>query len=725
MNAEINSEIQYLKSVGPKRAEAFNSIGIFTIRDLLFFFPAKYLDRTNILTALKVLQVARNGYEGEVTIIAEVMEKSNFRYGRKQILKVIFKDDTGIFECVWFQGIKYFQNLFNTGEVYALSSKPVITKYGHLQFVHPDFDKLTQTESSDFLHTGRIIPFYSIPKGLRSRKIGDLSLRRIINVAVESYANSLSETLPKDIIERNGLQNIVESVKSLHFPSSYDKLDAAKYRMKFEELFYIELLVALRKATIKKNRKPHIIKLDPEPINQFINGLPFTLTESQLKVLHEIKTDMKSPQPMNRLLQGDVGSGKTAVAMIAMLMAVENGLQAVIMAPTEILANQHFINFREMFKEFEIEIDLLIGGQRKKERTSVLERIENGTSKIIIGTHALFEDVVKFNNLGLVVIDEQHRFGVVQRSKLIAKGFNPDLLIMTATPIPRTLTLTLYGDLDISLNDKMPSNRKEIITTIRGESSLPDIYKFIIDKKKDGYQTYILYPLVEESEKLDLKDAVSYYENLSKTYFHELNVGLIHGKMKWQEKEEVMEKFASKEFDVLISTTVIEVGIDVPDANIMLINDAYRFGLSQLHQLRGRVGRSNKQAYCVLITKDSQYKKNLFTLENIEYLPPHVIEMQKASIRLNAMKEYSDGFKLSEIDMKLRGPGDIFGIKQSGFPELKYADITTDIEIIEDAKKEAFTIINDDPRLSHPNHLLVKNILLSQYKNRLDYAKTP
>lgn len=719
----LSQSVQYLKSVGPKRSESFAKIGIHTIRDLLFYFPSRYLDRSTILNSVKVLQYIRDGYEGEVTIIGEVVTKDLIRYGKKQIFKLKMKDGSGFFECVWFQGIKYFKDLFNPGDYYAISAKPVLTKYGHLQFVHPDFDRLAEKESKDFLHTGKIIPFYRVPKELRTANLGDFSLRRIINFAVEHYSGNIPETLPEDLIKANGLPDINSTIRNLHFPFNNDALETAGKRIKFEELFYFECMVALRKSFLKNKGNGISYKVQTEPLRKFLASIPFQLTASQLKVLSEIRKDLESDRPMNRLLQGDVGSGKTIVALISMFIAISNGYQAIFMSPTEILADQHFKRIAGILEPFGIKTALLIGGQNKSERKRILNQIQSGEVKLIIGTHALIEESVEYNNPGLIVIDEQHRFGVVQRSRLIRKGIQPDVLVMTATPIPRTLSMTLYGDLDVSVIDQMPLNRKPVKTYLRGEKKLNDVYDFIIDKSRSGYQTFMVYPLVDESEKLELKAAETYYNDLRENHLKELRIGLIHGRMNWRQKEKVMFEFAGKKYDVLVSTTVIEVGIDVPDANIIVINDAHRFGLSQLHQLRGRVGRSDKQAYCILITKDDLAVKTGQFSFNFDYLSSEQIERNKSMIRLNAMISHSSGFDLAEVDMKLRGTGDIFGTKQSGLPEFKYANIVSDFDLLVSARETAFEIINDDPTLDKNKNSVIKknlrenfasNILLSQ-----------
>ncbi|MCB0753385.1 MAG: DEAD/DEAH box helicase, partial [Ignavibacteriae bacterium] len=430
----ITDSIQFLSGVGPKRAESFNQLGIKTIENLLFYFPSKYLDRSKILSTVKVIQHVVNGYEGEVTIVGKVVDSESINYGKKQIFKVIFKDDSnGIFECVWFKGIKYFKTYFKVDEYYAISAKPVLTKFGNLQFTHPDFDKFSIDETNDFINTGKVIPFYSIPKELKSKNIGDIGLRKMIKHALEDYSDLIVETLPQNIVTSNNLLEIKSAVRNIHFPENMETLELAKNRFKYEELFFIETLVALRKYKYLSVSKGIKFSIHADIIKRFLDSLDFDLTHDQLYVLSEIKNDMISQKPMNRLLQGDVGSGKTIVALISMLIAVSNGYQAIIMAPTEILAQQHFISITKMLHNFNLNIEMLIGGTKKSERINIFESIKNGSCNIIIGTHALIEENVEFANVGLVVIDEQHRFGVAHRSKIINKGLTPDVLIMTAT----------------------------------------------------------------------------------------------------------------------------------------------------------------------------------------------------------------------------------------------------------------------------------------------------
>ena len=734
MNSEnekiLSQSVQFLKSIGPKRADSFKKIGISTIRDLLFYFPSRHLDRTTTITTANAYSYLLDGFTGEITIIGKVVEKEQIRFGKKELLKIQMRDSSGFFECVWFQGIKYFSNLFKENDIVAVSGKPVISKFHALQFTHPDFDRITEDESINFLNTGKIIPFYKVPKELKVTNLGDFSLRKIISSTVENYSNYLDETLPEDILSENNISGIVEAVRNYHFPDCHENLLTAVRRFKFEELFYLEILVALKKYNYKTKISGLSMKVQSNLIKDFLNILPFNLTESQLKALSDIRNDMGKALPMNRLLQGDVGSGKTIVALIAMLIAVDNGFQAVLMAPTEILADQHAKNITALLdklykvhSERKIKLSLLLGGQKKSIKEWNLKEIKDKESDIIIGTHALFEEKVEFNNLGLVIIDEQHRFGVDQRWKIQSKGKTPDIIVMSATPIPRTLSMTIYGDLDVSIIDEMPKNRIPVKTILRGDKSLPDIYKFIIDKLKDGYQSFVVYPLVEESQKIELKAAQTFYNDLTNSYLKDLSVGLIHGRMSWQEKEEAMLKFQAKQFDVLIATTVIEVGIDIPDANIILINDAQRFGLSQLHQLRGRVGRGSKQAYCILVTKDDFISINNKHKLDLDYLSPAMMDKYRAAIRLQSMVNYNDGFKIAEIDMKLRGPGNIFGIQQSGFPELHHADLLNDEEILLDAKLKAFELVESDPKFILDKNQIIKKNLLRNYSSSLKYSQ--
>ncbi len=722
MSNNLNTPVNYLKSVGAKRAAAFAKVGIKTVNDLLFYFPSKHLDRSKMLNVKEVIFYVGQGFEGEVTVIGKVMHTEKVHYGKKSLLRIEFTTPKGMFSCVWFQRISYFEKVFTVNDTYAISGKPSLSRYGNLQFTHPDYDKLKE-EETDFLHTGKIIPIYKVPQELKDVSLGEYGLRSIINDVVSNYVGMAAETLPANIISKYNLLSINEALQNIHFPENIDKLNSAINRFKYEELFYIECLVALKHQHYKLSNTGISFSVYSEPIKRFLNSLPFELTQSQLKVLGEIRRDMESPKPMNRLLQGDVGSGKTVVSVISMIIAVSNGYQAVLMAPTEILAQQHFKSISKMTEILGYEIGLLIGSQTKAERIDILSHIACGKINIVVGTHALIEEKVEFNKLGLVIIDEQHRFGVNQRSLLIDKGVTPDILVMSATPIPRTLSMTVYGDLDISVINELPKGRLPIKTFLRADTALPNIYSFIVENSRKGFQTFLVYPLVEDSEKLDLKAAETYYVHLCENELKEVRVGLLHGKMNWKEKEEIMLEFSKGKYDVLIATTVIEVGIDIPNTNLIVINDAFRFGLSQLHQLRGRVGRSDLQSYCILVVSpDLLVNINKINL-NFNYLSKKQIEYFKTQIRMRSLVQFSSGFDLSEIDLKLRGPGDIFGTKQSGFPELKFADIVNDSDILTNTKEEAFSIILNDPKLQKQENIIVKETIHKKYYDNLVYSE--
>jgi len=715
--------ISNLKNVGKQRASILIDNGFSSIYDLLYFLPYKHIDRSTNLSIEAIKQYLRRGYEGELTIVAKAEKKEILRvYGGKSYLKVFFSDSTGAIECIWFNSVKIFDKIFIEGKYYALSGRPVITKYGNLQMAHPDFDKIEDNDNEAFLNTGKIIPFYSLPNEMRKNKLGDFSFRALIKEAIDKYLEYIEDPFDENFLHKNNLISLKDAIKNIHFPENYDCLKKSKFRLKFDEIFFYHLAINFRKSHFREKNKAPILTVKTSLIKNFVNSLPFKLTADQLKTLNEIKEDLASSKPMNRLLQGDVGSGKTIVALIASLFAVDNGYQAAVLAPTEILAMQHYKNFEKYLSNFNVEVILAIGGSKTKNKINIIESIRSKSPLIVVGTHALLEEFIEFKNLGLAIIDEQHRFGVEQRAKLAKKGLSPHTLLMTATPIPRTLTMTLYGDVDVSKISQMPAGRKGVKTVLRGERSLPKIYKYIVEKAKEGIQSYVVYPLVEESDKLELKAAVSYYENLKENDLSQVKVGLLHGKMKWNEKEDIMKKFAAKEFDVLIATTVIEVGIDIPDANIMLINDAHRFGLSQLHQLRGRVGRGDKQGLCILVSKDEYITandNNLFELDD-EYLLR--IEKRKNIIRLKAMLKYNDGFKLSEIDMRLRGPGNILGIEQSGLPKFKLVDLTIDEDVISLSKKIVEEIIAEDPLLTKERYYPLKSILIELYKDKIELS---
>jgi ATP-dependent DNA helicase RecG len=517
------------------------------------------------------------------------------------------------------------------------------------------------------------------------------------NYIINNKPELLCESLPENIIKRENLISRKNAILKINFPEAISEIEISRKRLSFDELFYLELILAMKKRSIQEEQKGIQFKIDKTDLRMnFIASLPYTITESQDKVINEILKDMESVKVMNRLLQGDVGSGKTIVAVIAMLMAIENGYQCAFMCPTEILAEQHYFTIRELLKNLKINISLLVGGQKKKLRDGILNDIETGKSNLIIGTHALIQEKVLFDNLGFVVIDEQHKFGVMQRAKLKEKGLNPDVLVMTATPIPRTLYLTYYGDLDISIIDKLPEGRKKIKTVLRYDKDKNNIYEFIKDEIRNGRQAYIIYPVIEESEKSDLKSAKVEFEYLKENVFKDYKIGIIHGKLDWNLKEEIMKNFNSNIIQILVATTVIEVGIDIPNATVMVIEEAQRFGLSQLHQLRGRVGRGADQSYCVLIGKN-----------------PDAVSRE----RLDILCKNDNGFEIAEHDMRLRGPGEFFGIRQSGVLNFPCTDLVKDKELLETARNAAFGIIKDDPYLKNDKNSVIRKKFLKEYKN--------
>lgn len=649
----IESPVRYLKGVGEKRAEEFAKKGIHTVEDLLYFFPRSHEDRSKIKNIGECV-------EGEtVCIKAKVYNSPIDRYVRKNMLISSMQvfDDSGMINLVWYNN-KYIKNNFREGEDYIFFGKVSRSKQGRLQMTAPVFEKLG---SEHFM--GKIIPLYPLTRGL-SQKV----VQSTMELALKE-AGKLEEYLPSDIRKHFKIAEINFSMQNIHFPADLQSYNIARERFVFEELLILQLALNERKDENKSN--DGIIFKNVKIVRDFTDTLPFNLTGAQKRTINEICRDCRSGKQMNRLVQGDVGSGKTAVAAAAIYMAVKNGFQAAMMAPTEILASQHYESLSEMFGNLGIRVVLLTGSMRAKAKRSVLEDIKLGTADVIIGTHALIQDAVEFHNLGFVVADEQHRFGVEQRAKLLAKGSNPHMLIMSATPIPRTLALILYGDLDISIIDELPPGRKPVKTYSVNGNMRTRVYNFIAENIKSGMQAYVVCPLVAETENSDLKNAEELADKLSAAY-PQINVGLMHGKMKAKDKETVMEEFSSGKIQLLVATTVIEVGVNVPSANIMAIENADRFGLSQLHQLRGRVGRGSAQAHCILIT-DTQ---NDITKK-----------------RMETMSASNDGFYISEQDLKLRGPGDFFGTRQHGLPEMKIANLFEDRAILKLSQEAARIII--------------------------------
>ncbi|MBI3587122.1 MAG: ATP-dependent DNA helicase RecG [Ignavibacteriales bacterium] len=717
--------LQYVKGIGPKRSAALQELGIHSIRDLLYYFPFDYLDRSSIVAIKDLPKHVDSGKP--VTVIGQVyrQEVRRSRRTKRMIFFLTIKDQTGYLSCVWFEGIQWYKDAFEVGELLAVSSYADFDKLGRVQFTHPEFDRLKGAMEEDepdwgkLFNTGAIIPKYRSSSELGKVGLDSRGFRRIIRNALKHSARAVEETLSEDIRTRNRLPELSVALQNIHFPADAHALSLARQRLKFDELFFLQLMLAYRKQVVDGAVKGITYTVESKLARQLADSLPFTLTHAQRKVINEIADDMKQSKPMNRLLQGDVGSGKTIVALLAMLVAVENGYQVAFMAPTEILAEQHFRTLAAYLNNVPVNVRLLVGAQKKKLREDVLEDIRSGRGHIIVGTHAVIEEQVAFAKLGLVVIDEQHRFGVMQRALLREKGMNPDVLVMTATPIPRTLALTVYGDLDVSVIDEMPAHRKPIKTAIRLENQKQKVYDFVKEEIRRGRQAYIVFPLIEESEKVDLKAATVEFEQLQAEVFPELTLGLLHGRMKSEQKEKIMLDFKAGTIHVLVATTVIEVGIDIPNATIMIIENAERFGLSQLHQLRGRVGRGADQSYCILTANYGWFDKHHKGLD------PGEVKQEKdvARKRLETMVATTDGFKIAEVDLELRGPGEFFGTRQSGVPAFKIANLIEDSALITLSRKEAFALVANDPQLRAASHAPIRKHFEEQYKEALELGK--
>jgi ATP-dependent DNA helicase RecG len=695
---KLTLQAQFVKGVGPKVGQLLARKGLKTVEDLLYVLPRKYEDRRFVKTIAKV-EVGK-----KETVIGDIVRAEIHPYKKRKVFEVVLRDSSGTLKAKWFKGsFAYLRNAFKPGLRVILTGDARLYHF-ELEMIHPDFEVLEEGEDTH-LHFKRIVPIYSETEGL-----GQKHLRRILLHAVEDYARYVPGPIPRDICDRQGLIDIVDAVRNVHFPGQEEDIrlldemrSAAHRRLIFDELFYFELAMALKhKGNVLE--EGIAFQAAGKLSNRFLSLLPFGLTAAQNRVIEEIRRDMTRPSPMHRLLQGDVGSGKTVVSMAAMLTACEGGYQAAMMAPTEILAEQHFRNIGRWAEALGLKTVLLLGSTRPAEKKDLVRQIEAGEIHIVVGTHALIQEGVDFQNLGLVVVDEQHRFGVVQRAALRAKGSNPDVLVMTATPIPRTLAMTVYGDLDISVIDEMPPGKKPVKTKVFYEKERPRVYEIIRKEVVKGNQVFIVYPLVEESEALDLKDATRMAEHLHKDVFPELRIGLIHGRMKGQEKDDIMKSFNDGRLDVLVSTTVIEVGIDIPQASLMVIEHAERFGLAQLHQLRGRVGRSDIPSYCVLMT---DYRGS-----------------ENARKRLRIMEQSNDGFRIAEADLEIRGPGEFMGTRQSGFPDFRVANILRDGRFLNDARTEAFQLVEKDPRLGRPEHAVLREVLLWKWEGRLDLART-
>ncbi|MCF6149995.1 MAG: ATP-dependent DNA helicase RecG [Candidatus Kuenenia sp.] len=683
MNQLLNQSIQYLKGVGPKRSKLLERLGIKTIYDLLYYFPRDYNDFS------KVQKISESKIGANITIQATIDGIQN-RVARrgKSILEVFVSDETGTIAATWFNQ-PFLVNKFHVGDRLFLHGK--VNSYKYLQLLSPEYEIL-RDGASDVNGWG-IIPVYPL-----TEHISQTQLRKIILTVLQQYAEFVEDVFPHTLTKKYLFSPAAIAIQHIHFPPSMEQLNRAKNRLIYEELFVLEIAMALRRLSIK-GEQGISFKAGVNVDAHIRNIIPFTLTGAQERVIREIKDDMKNTKPMNRLLQGDVGSGKTVIALYAALIAVANGYQAAFMAPTELLAQQHFHTVQKFLQKSQVRLGLLTGSSDAKYKKEILAQLSNGKIDLIVGTHALIEEPIMFKNLGLVVIDEQHKFGVLQRLKLRKKGMSPDVLIMTATPIPRTLAITLFGDMDISFLDELPPGRIPAMTYWISKNKETTAYEFIRGEIKKGRQVFVIYPLVEQSEKLELKSAVTETERLRNEIFPECRVGLLHGKMKPAEKEQVMADFKEKRYDILVSTIIIEVGIDVPNATIMVIEHAERFGLAQLHQLRGRIGRGSEQSYCLLFG-----------------VPKSAVSRE----RLRTMVKTCDGFKIAEMDFKLRGPGEFFGTRQHGLPELKISNLFHDFPILQKARKDAFEIVNKDPYLSSEEYQKIKQRVMDVFKDRLE-----
>lgn len=694
----LHNDISYLKGVGPQRAEALQKeLGIFTWGQLLLHYPFRYIDKSQIV---KIRDIQSDNLAiqmmGQFTSVREVGE------GRAKRLIANFSDDTGQMELIWFKGIKWAKAAIQLHVPYVVYGKPTEFK-GRYNIPHPELELLDQARIAG---GNELKPVYSTTEKLSAKGLNSNGIGKLTRLLVEEIAGRIPENLSPVILERFKLMSRAEALAQVHVPTNATTLEAARRRLKFEELFFIQMQLVKQKLLNTREARGVVFEKVGNVFNDFYqNHLPFELTNAQKRVIKEIRADVARGYHMNRLIQGDVGSGKTIVAVLSALLAIDNGYQTCLMAPTEILAQQHFQGIRELLAKINIEVVLLTGSTPKGERKRIHERLLNGEIHLLIGTHALIEPVVAFKNLGLVIIDEQHRFGVAQRAALWKKALlPPHVLVMTATPIPRTLAMTLYGDLDNSIIDELPPGRKPIVTKHKTDAHRIEVFAFMESEIEKGRQIYVVYPLIEESEAMDYKDLQDGYESLSRRFpLPHYKISVVHGQMKQDARDYEMARFVKGDTQIMVATTVIEVGVNIPNASVMVIESAERFGLSQLHQLRGRVGRGAEQSYCILMTGNKL--------------------SSDARRRLETMVETNDGFKIAEVDLELRGPGDIAGTQQSGIMNLRMADLAKDQKILAAAREMALEIIDDDPKLSHEKNQPIAEHLLLMSQHKSDWSK--
>jgi ATP-dependent DNA helicase RecG len=686
----LTTDINYLRGVGPQRGNALKKYGIENIGQLLHHYPRRYLDRTNI----KYIRETKLGEEA--VIIGKITSFGMKQARKRRFFQMSLSDSTGHLTCIWFNSISWIVDKFQVGDSIAVFGKLEFRK--GFQIVHPEFDILEKGE--DPVNTGKILPQHPSTAALKAVGLEGRGFRRIISTALELVVDDIEDYFTQEFLQEEGLYSLHKALKGVHNPDNLESLKKAIYRLKYDEHFFLQLLMALKKQAMELNIGRVFLKRGKYEKDIF-KSLDFTLTDSQINVLKDIRNDLARKSPMNRLIQGDVGSGKTIVAVLAAAIVISHGSQVVIMAPTEILAEQHYISFLKFCEPVDINVALLIGNQKKAEKEEIYTNLKSGKIQLVVGTHALIQENVNFQDLGMIIVDEQHRFGVEQRKAIIDKGYFPEVLALTATPIPRTLAFTIHGDMNISIINEMPQNRLPVITKVVEPVQMDKIFDFMRKEMNADRQCFVIYPIIEESEKMDWEASDTGYKKLSKTIFMDYEVGYIHGKMKKENRAKQMVAMVNNKIQCLVSTTVVEVGIDIPNATIMVIENAERFGLTQLHQLRGRIGRGEKQSYCILVKHGDN---------------------PESEHRLKIMESTSNGFKISDEDLKLRGPGDFFGIKQHGYIKSKLANFIEDGDIIRKTRKRAFEMVKHDPKLEYIQHEKIKIQFKENYRHMLEFV---